>query len=110
MVPILKLNTSCLSSPYSLIGLDQDLNVSLDYLLPEEMKPSIQLLNASKEWIGLQSLNTDRTYVFDLEGKLLEKMPVDGTGNSLIMDLDLNGSQELITGKKNELVAYKLSN
>lgn len=93
-----------------LIGLNEDLDVELDYLLPESIAPRIQLVWPQKGWLALQSEHGQYIYVMNSDGRMFDKMPLNGTGHCLITDLDGNGSRELIVGSaENTLVAYKLS-
>jgi len=63
-----------------------------------------------KGWIGLESQNGEHFYLLDLEGRLLDKMPIKGSGKALLIDLDKNGSQELIIGDGiREMLVYKLA-
>lgn len=93
------------------IALDKEFNVVIDYYFPDEMTTEIQIIDKKKGWVALTNTKETHLYIFDLEGKLLDKMPVDGANKSIITDLDLNSSPELITIKHGiEMVAYKLSN
>lgn len=92
------------------ISLNRNLDVELDFLMPEELKKNIQLISKMKGWIGLESQNGEHFYLLDLEGRLLDKMPIKGSGKALLTDLDKNGSQELIIGDgKREMLVYKLA-
>ena len=93
-----------------LIILDREHQVSLDYLLPEAVSGEIALLDKEKKWIGLQAAENDHYYLLDLEGHMLDKMPVIGSGNALVLDLNGNGNKELIVSDgKRELRAYGLA-
>lgn len=93
-----------------LIGLDEDFNVLLDYTFTEEMQSQIQPVNPKKGLIAVNSKDGLRTYLFNIEGRVLDKMPVEGSAKSILTDLDLNKSFELVTVKSNkELIAYKVS-
>ena len=92
------------------LSLNRDLNVELDFLMPEELNKEIQMISMQKEWIGLQNSASSHFYLLDLEGTLLDKMPLRGSGKALLLDLDKNGSQELLIGDgKRELLVYKLA-
>jgi len=92
------------------LSLNRNLDVELDFLMPEELKKNIQLISEMKGWIGLESQNGEHFYLLDLEGRLLDKMPIKGSGKALLIDLDKNGSQELIIGDgKREMLVYKLA-
>jgi hypothetical protein len=93
-----------------LLALNTEYDVTLDFLLPEEMKPSIQMISSEKGWIGCESRSGKHFYIIDLEGRMLDKMPLRGSGKALLMDVDQNGSQELILADgKRELLVYKLA-
>ncbi len=93
-----------------LVTLDADRNVKLDYLLPESMDPDIKILNRDKMWVGLHAKDNDHFYIMDLEGHMLDKMPVIGRGAALVIDIDGNGTLELmISDGKRELRAYGLA-
>ena len=92
------------------LSLNRDLDVVLDFLMPEELDKAIQIMSIKKGWIGLESRTENHFYLLDLEGRLLDKMPLKGSGKALMIDLDKNGSQELIIGDgKRELFVYKLA-
>lgn len=93
-----------------LIGLNESFDVLLDYTFTEEMSNEIQLINPEKGWIAINSKDQQRIYLFDIGGRILDKMPVNGGGKCILADLDLNKSLELITVKNGkELTAYKVS-
>lgn len=93
-----------------IISLDADLNVSLDFLLPEFLEPHARLIYPSNEWIGVQSAERDLYYVMDLNGSILDKMPLAGRGNAIVKDLEGDGSLELIIPDgQREIRAYKLA-
>lgn len=93
-----------------LIGLNDENNVTLDYIFNESMLPQLQLADANRGWIALSTKDQKHIYLFDLEGAILNKMPVEGSGKCLITDLDLNQSPELIAVKNsNQIVAYKVN-
>jgi len=93
-----------------LMALNDENNVTLDFIFNETMLPQLQLADANRGWIALSTKDQKHTYLFDLEGSILNKMPVEGSGKCLITDLDLNNSPELITIKNsNQLVAYKVN-
>lgn len=93
-----------------LIGLSESFDVLLDYTFTEEMQRKIQLIHPKKGWIALNSKDAQRTYIFNTEGRVLDKMPVNSGEKSILADLDLNKSQELITVRNaKELTAYKIS-
>lgn len=93
-----------------LIGLNDENNVTLDYKFNEPMLPQLQLVDANRGWIALSTKDQKHIYVFDLEGSILNKMPVEGNGKCLITDLDLNNSPELIAIKNSiQIVAYKVN-
>ncbi|MEQ9188154.1 MAG: hypothetical protein RLP15_10505 [Cryomorphaceae bacterium] len=92
------------------ITLDGSNNVGLDYLLPEAVDKSMQLLDETKEWIGFNARESNHFYILDLDGHMLDKMPVIGKGKAMVIDLNGNGSLELIVSDgKRELKAYSLA-
>jgi len=93
-----------------LLTLSSKFDVELDFLLPEEMSNEIQVISKDKGWIGFANAAGNHFYIFDLEGRMLDKMPLKGSGKALLIDIDKNGSQELVTGNgKRELMVYKLA-
>ncbi len=92
------------------VSLDDKKDVGLDYLMPEAMEPTMSWMQANKTWIGLNALESSNYYILDLEGRLLDKMPLEGKGTPLLIDLDDNGSSEcVIANGKGLLQAYKLA-
>ncbi len=92
------------------LSLNRDLDVKLDFLLPEELSKNIQILSSPKGWIGCESASNDHFYMLDLKGNMLDKMPLNGAGKALLLDVDKNGSQEVLIGDgKRELMVYKLA-
>lgn len=92
------------------ITLNASRDVGLDYLLPEPIASDIQMLNRRKEWIGLNAKESDHYYILDLDGQMLDKMPVKGKGKGMVLDINGNGSLELIISDgKRELKAYTLA-
>jgi len=92
------------------ITLNASRDVALDYLFPEPIDPDIQLLDRRKEWIGLNAKDSDHYYILDLDGQMLDKMPVMGKGKGMVLDINGNGNLELIISDgKRELKAYSLA-
>lgn len=95
-----------------LVVLNDSKDVELDYLLPENIQPAMQWVWPEKGWVAMESAKDDHIYVMDLEGRMLDKMPLTGSGKSMVTDLDGNGSRELVVAQgpnSATLVAYKLS-
>lgn len=85
--------------------------VQLDYLLPEVMVPEVSVLSYEKKWVGLNSNDSNSLYVIDLNGKMLDRMPVEGNGSPLLLDVDGNNVLELCVKSDNgELILYQLTN
>ena len=90
---------------------DGDGSVKLDYLLPETMIADIHLVDRAKNWIAVSSEDGMNTYVIDLNGKMLDRMPVDGTGKPIMLDVDGNSVPELcVKSEGGEIVLYQLTN
>ncbi|MEZ4720521.1 MAG: hypothetical protein R2813_01430 [Flavobacteriales bacterium] len=92
------------------VGLDEKLNVVLDFTLPETITDHPAIAWPNKGWIRLSNDESGRVYILSPEGQLLSHMPAPGSSHSLITDIDQNGVMELITARDgNELVVYRLS-
>lgn len=92
------------------IALDKSRDVSLDFLMPEALSRNIYTLRENKDWIGLENSERTAFYLLDLNGRLLDKMPLSGQGPAVLVDLDQNGSTECVLSSPSKgLVAYKLA-
>jgi hypothetical protein len=92
------------------IALDKSRDVSLDFLMPEALSRNIYPLPESEDWIGLENSARTDFYLLDLNGRLLDKMPLSGQGPAVLVDLDQNGSMECVLSSPSKgLVAYKLA-
>lgn len=92
------------------IALDKSRNVSLDYLMPEPLSRNIYTHEAQLNWVGFENAARTNYYLLDLNGRLLDKMPLSGQGPAVLLDLDQNGSIECILASASKgLVAYKLA-
>lgn len=92
-----------------LLCLDEKLNTVLDRPAPGVVLPTLHNVSAKKKWIALNARENNSIYVIDLEGKMLEHMPVTGVGKCLAKDLDGNGKEELVAAHpEGRLVVYRL--
>jgi hypothetical protein len=92
------------------VTLNAESDVTLDYLLPEEVQAELQWISNAKQWIGLQAQASGHYYVMDLDGHMLDKMPLRGRGPAILLDLDGNGGMELVLSDgKRELRGYSLA-
>ncbi|MEX2597678.1 MAG: hypothetical protein WEC59_12200 [Salibacteraceae bacterium] len=93
-----------------IIALDEHRDVTLDFLMPESIAPDLQpIFYQNRKWVGLNSSESDNFYLLNLEGRLLDKMPVTGSGKAVVVNLSNNSGTALIIGDGKQILnAYKL--
>jgi len=93
-----------------IIALNNDYDVTLDYLVPQDVSHHIQVFDRNTMWIGLEAKDEAKFYLLSADGRMLDKMPVDGRGKALVIDLDDNGSSELVIANDGrKLQTYRLT-
>jgi hypothetical protein len=92
------------------VALNKERNVKLDYLMPEPMDLRLQWADQKKGWLGIQNRSNDAYYILDLEGRLLDKMPLKAIGHGITISLGENaGSVCVLPSKQTTITAYKLT-
>ena len=81
--------------------------VELDY--GNYTKPSFFYIK-DKIYVALTDLQTQKIYIYDSQGKLLDNLPVYGNSEIALDNIDKDASLEFVTkGESNSILLYKLN-